>query len=106
MNAPRISRRTLCKSAAAVVGGVAQSACMPAGAPSPAVLQLMKQTGMCWSRPNAEAMPALSTRLLNDRWLKFPYYCFRPKSSTCLPKKVVLTKRDKSQYNIIKVKSK
>ena len=36
MNARRVSRRTLLKSAGAVVGGMALSACTPVGAPSPA----------------------------------------------------------------------
>ena len=36
MNSRRVSRRTLLKSAGAVVGGMTLSACTPVGAPSPA----------------------------------------------------------------------
>jgi hypothetical protein len=36
------------------------------------VQQRMKQAGMRWSRPGAQAMLALRTRLLSDRWQELP----------------------------------
>ena len=36
------------------------------------VQQRMKQAGMRWSRPGAQAMLALRTRLLSDRWCDLP----------------------------------
>jgi hypothetical protein len=36
------------------------------------VQQRMKQAGMRWSRPGAQAMLALRTRLLSNRWLELP----------------------------------
>lgn len=83
MNASRVSRRTLMKSAGAVVGGAALSACIPVDAPSPAVQQRLKQAGMRWSHPSAQAMLALRARLLSGRRPKIPHMAIFGLSLRC-----------------------